>query len=388
MGNTDICSVRAISLERTLDSVFRGSIYAITSRYTIVTEVELENGVKGQTFGGDEEKYQKEIVSLINGPFQDCLIGKDVFDLERTWEAMFNSVSPALANRGIHTLDLANRAILMQAIAAVDIAMWDTIGKTMGLPLYKLLGGHRDKLPVIAIGGYYKEGKTERDLGEELLSYKREGLAGIKFKVGALSPSDDAARVHYARQVLGDEFIIACDANQGWTVDQALSFCTLVKSFNVRWLEEPVHWYDQFLGLAEIRQRGGIPVVAGQGEICRFGCRDLVTAGAVDILNFDATIGGGVTEWRRVAAMASMFNVAMGHHEEPQVAVHLLASIPHGLYVEIFPDPERDPMWRELPLTHPKIENGFMYLPQGPGLGFPLNTATIGKYQVETTRAG
>ena len=386
MRNTRIRSVRAIPLERDLDSVFRGSIYEISSRYTIVTEVELENGVTGQTFGGDEEKCQKEIVSIVNGPFQDCVIGEDIFNLERLWEAMFNALTPELAYRGIHTLDLTNRAIVMQALAAVDIAIWDAIGKTLGLPLYKLLGGHRDKLPVIAIGGYYKEGKTEKELAEELLSYKGAGLAGIKFKVGGLSPCDDAERVRHARQILGDEFVIACDANQGWTVDQALDFCRRIRSLNVRWIEEPVHWYDQSLGLAKVREGGGIPVVAGQGEISRFGCRDLVTAGAVDILNFDATIGGGVTEWRRVAAMASMFNVGMAHHEEPQIAAHLLASVSHGLYVEIFPDPDRDPMWRELPLTHPKIESGFMYLPQEPGLGFPLNPAILSKYKIETAR--
>jgi L-alanine-DL-glutamate epimerase-like enolase superfamily enzyme len=148
MRNTRIRSVRAIPLERDLDSVFRGSIYEISSRYTIVTEVELENGVTGQTFGGDEEKCQKEIVSIVNGPFQDCVIGEDIFNLERLWEAMFNALTPELAYRGIHTLDLTNRAIVMQALAAVDIAIWDAIGKTLGLPLYKLLGGHRDKLSV------------------------------------------------------------------------------------------------------------------------------------------------------------------------------------------------------------------------------------------------
>src|SRR5215471_9933842 len=98
------------------------------------------------------------------------------------------------------------------------------------------------------------------------------------------------------------------------------------------------------------------------GEISRFGCRDLMLAGAVGILNVDVTIAGGVTEWRRVAAMAGMLNVGMGHHEEPQVALHLLASVPNGLYVEIFPSYERDPMWVDLPVNPPVIRDGFMEL--------------------------
>ncbi len=384
---TRIRAIHAIPLERTLDRVFQGSTYRISSRYTLVTEVVLENGITGQTFGGDEEKYQKEIASLINGPFQSLLVGCDVFDVEHTWQVMFDCVSPDLVNRGIHTLDLANKAILMQAIAAVDIAQWDAIGKTVNLPLHKLLGGHRDKLPVIAIGGYYKDGKTDKDIAEELLSYKRAGLAGIKFKVGGMPPAEDAERVRCARQIVGNEFILACDANQAWTVEQALDFCRRVQGLNLRWIEEPVQWYDQLRGLPRIREQGGIPVVAGQGEISRFGCRDLVMAGAVDILNFDATIGGGVTEWRRVAALASSFNTSMAHHEEPQVAVHLLASIPHGLYVEIFPDPARDPMWNELPCFQPRIQNGFMHVPQEPGLGLPLKAEIIDQYRVEVVKS-
>jgi D-arabinonate dehydratase len=342
--------------------------------------VRLADGTVGQTYGGDEEKYQKEIARVINGPFRDLLLGQNVFDVERNWEGMFHSPSLELDNRGIHTLDLGNKAILMQAMAAVDIASWDAIGKSLNMPLYKLLGGYRDAVPVIAIGGYYADGKGDRELADELLCYKNSGLAGIKLKVGKLSPAEDADRVRFARQTVGDEFMIACDANQSWSVGEAIEFARRVQALQVRWFEEPVQWYDQLRGLPEVRNSGGIPVVAGQGEISRFGCRDLILAGAVDILNVDATIAGGITEWRRIAALASSLNVSMAHHEEPQVSVHLLAAIPHGLYVEIFPERARDPLWFELPSTHPVIVNGWMRVPEGPGLGIPLKGEVIERY--------
>jgi len=383
---TTIRDVCAIPLEKNLDKVFKGGTYAITSRYTLVTEVHLDNGIVGQTFGGDEERYQKEVVNLVNETFRKLLLGKDALSVELLWEEMFHCVTPDLVNRGIHTLDLMNKAIIMQAIAGVDIALWDAIGKTQGLPLYKMLGGYREKVPVIAIGGYYWEGKDEKDFQEELLSYKRAGLYGMKLKVGRLSPKEDADRVRFARSVAGDDFIIACDANQAWTVDQAITFCKQVEDLNVRWFEEPVVWCDQLRGLSEVRRVGKIPIVAGQGEISRFGCRDLIMAGAVDILNVDATIAGGITEWRRIAGMASMTNVSMAHHEEPQVAVHLLSSIPHGLYVEIFPDPNRDPMWFELPEKLPEIKNGCMYAPKRPGIGIPLREEVIEKYRANGVR--
>ena len=132
-----------------------------------------------------------------------------------------------------------------------------------------------------------------------------------------------------------------------------------------------------------MRAKVTIPLVAGQGEITRFGCRDLVLHGGVNILNVDVTIVGGITEWRRIAGMASMFDVQMAHHEEAQVALHLLASIPHGLYVEIFPNRKRDPMWHELPVEHPIIRSGYMHLPLGPGLGIKLNEEIIARYRVD-----
>jgi len=380
-----IMDVRAIPLERRLDRTYQGGTYQIDSRYTLVTEIELRNGIVARTFGGDEERYQKEVACTVNHVFRELLMGQDVYDVERHWAAMFASAPLGAPNRGIHTLDLANKAILMQAIAAVDICLWDAIGKLAGQPLYKLLGGFRDRVPVIAIGGYYGEGIGEKELAEELEWYKKIQLSGIKLKVGRIAPCEDAERVRFAREVVGESFVIACDANQAWTPDQAIEFCRAVADLNVRWLEEPVVWYDQLHGLARVReQSGGIPIVAGQGEISRFGCRDLMNAGAVDILNVDATIAGGVTEWRRVAAMASHLGVKMAHHEEPQVSIHLLASVPHGLYVEIFPDPQRDPMWFELPVTRPAIENGCMLVPQGPGLGIDLDPEVVERFRAAT----
>ena len=378
-----IKDLRAIPLERRLRKVFHGGTYRIDTRNTLVTEVHCEEGIIGQAFGGDEERYQKDVARVINEPFRELLVGRALFSIEQLWEEMFRASGLGLLNRGIHTIDLANKCILMQAIAAVDIALWDALGKALNTPLYQLLGGCRQKVPVIAIGGYYEQGKGDKELAEELCHYQRSGLAGIKLKVGRLSPADDAERVRFAREVVGDSFIIACDANQAWEVDQALDFCRRVQDLNVSWLEEPVVWYDQLYGLPQVRAKGGLPVAAGQGEISRFGCRDLVRAGAVDILNVDATIAGGITEWRRVAGLASAFNVQMAHHEEPQVSAHLLASTPHGLYVEIFPDPDRDPMWYDLPAQRPLIKDGFFHVPNGPGLGMPLNPEVIARYRAD-----
>jgi len=377
-----ISRVEVIPLVRSLDEEFMGGTYRIVNRNTLVTRVYTDAGIVGQAFGGDEDQRQTEVVNLIRQHFDPLLRGEDARDVERLWQMMFHCPVD-LGNRSIHVLDLNNHAIRMQAIAAVDMALWDARGKYYGVPLFKLLGGCRDKVPVIAIGGYYRAGKGVQDIREEILDYKSQQLAGIKFKVGGASVAEDVERVRLAREAAGEDFILICDANQAWTPEQAIAFCRTAAPLNIRWMEEPVRWYDQLEGLRLVSENSPIPVTAGQGEITRYGCRDLIVHGRVKILNVDVTIAGGVTEWIKIAHMAEHFHVQMAHHEEAQVALHLLAAIPHSLYVEIFPDPKRDPMWFELPAERPLIRDGFMELPAGPGLGMELNEEIIARYRAD-----
>ncbi|MBK8019853.1 MAG: mandelate racemase/muconate lactonizing enzyme family protein [Chloroflexi bacterium] len=378
-----ISQVEVIPLVRTLSQAFEGGTYRVVNRYTIVTRVHCDTGLTGEVFGGDEDHTQSEIVALIRDHFAPMLVGEDPRDVERLWAKMFHS-NIDLGNRGLHMLDMHNRGILMQAIAAVDNAIWDLLGKIYGAPLYKLLGGTRDRVPVIAIGGYYKsaDGSGGDPIRDEIEYYRELGLAGMKFKVGRATIAEDIERVTRARAAAGDDFIIACDANQAWTPQQAIAFCKGVEPLDIEWMEEPVRWYDQLEGLRRVAASTSIPINAGQGEISAFGCRDLVTHDAVSILNVDCTIAGGVTEWRRIAAFAHLFHIRMAHHEEPQIALHLLAAAPNGLYVEIFPSYERDPMWVDLIVEHPRIAAGYMELPEGPGIGLQLNEEVIDKYRI------
>jgi L-alanine-DL-glutamate epimerase-like enolase superfamily enzyme len=373
--------IEAIPLIRKLETTFHGGTYQITSRNTIVTRVELDNGIVGETFGGDEEEYQLDVCRIVNEIYKPLLLKQDVRDVERLWQNLWN-VKIDLRNRGIHSLDLAKHCIRTQAIAAVDIAIWDALGKALRQPVYKLLGGSRERVPVIAIGGYVGNGKTLSDLEKEIEHYKENDIFGMKLKVGKLSVEEDIERTRLARKVGGPKFHLCTDSNQSWTVEDALKFAKGVLDLNLAWLEEPVQWCYQIDGNARIRNLG-IPVNVGQGEISHHGCRELITQGAVDIINVDATIAAGVTEWRRTAAMAHCFGVNMAHHEEPQVALHLLAGAPNGLCVEIFPNYQRDPMWFDLPIERPVIHKGFMHVPDQPGFGMPLNQETIQKFSSE-----
>jgi L-alanine-DL-glutamate epimerase-like enolase superfamily enzyme len=230
---------------------------------------------------------------------------------------------------------------------------------------------------MIAIGGYY----GDLEIDDEIAQLRELGLAGMKFKVGGRSPEEDAARFRRAREVAGEDFILCADANQGWTTTDAVRFARLVEDCDLRWFEEPCRWHNDRRAMRDVRLMAGIPVCAGQSEMSASGCRDLMVTGAIDVCNFDASWSGGPTEWRRVASMALAFDVEMGHHEEPQVASHLLASIPHGTYAECF-HPDRDPIWWSLASNRPALVEGMLTLPELPGLGWEIDWDYVERHRL------
>src|SRR5262249_34481053 len=157
------------------------------------------------------------------------------------WESLF-AINPDLGNRSIHSLDISNWALVMEAIACVDNALWDALGKIYGLPVYKLLGGFRDQVPVIGIAGY--QGMDLAALNAEVTHYQSLQLAGINIPVGELTVREDLQRVAAIRKATGDDFIVVVNADERWTLEQAFEFCQGAKDFRLAWIEEPAHWSD------------------------------------------------------------------------------------------------------------------------------------------------
>lgn len=172
------------------------------------------------------------------------------------------------------------------------------------------------------------------------------------------------------------------DANQGYTPEQALTFLHLIEGDNIRWFEEPVHWYNDRLAMRDVRLKAGVPVCAGQSEIGRAAARDLMADGAIDVCNFDASWSGGPSEWRRVAGLAASYGVQMAHHEEAQLAVHLISSIPHGTYVEAF-HPDRDPVFWNIDAGRAPLRDGLLAVPDRPGLGIEFDWEWIDQFRLD-----
>ena len=364
-------SVEAIAIDIPLKKNFGGSTYAVLKRSTVITRLRTTDGLTSNVYNGDNREHGPEIVRLITEALFPAIKGLSIFEGERIWEKMF-----ALTHTN------RDRKTLLEAIACVDCAVWDLVGKVLGKSVRELLGGYREKLPLISIGGYYMEGKTLADIGREMEQYRNAGMAGCKFKVGGLSPREDAKRVEAARKAIGHDFVLMVDANRGWSAQDAIEFSRLVEPLDIRWFEEPCHWHDDAAMMARVRAATRIPVTAGQSEITSHAVRRLLDAKAVDFVNYDASEGGGITDWQRAAALCFACGVQMAHHEEAQIAQQLLSAVPHGTYVECFADPDRDPVWQAMWTNRPRADAGCIEVSKGPGFDIELDAAMLQRYRV------
>lgn len=366
-----IQAIETEALRIPLNRVYKGSKYSMQNRCTIITRVLTHQGVVGEVYTGDTDHEQADILKIIHNELAPALIGMDVFNSEGCWEAMKPATYDILRDRGV----------VMQAIAAVDTAIWDTLGKALEMPLYKLWGGCRNKLPIIAIGGYY--GQTRDELAQEIQDYVDYGVIGMKFKIGGATPEEDFERLKVAREVGGEHFRLMVDANQGYELHDAIRFVRLAQEggIQLQWFEEPVRWYNDKRWLRDVRLATGIPITAGQSEYRIDGVRDLIVEGAIDYCNFDSSWGGGPTIWRRVAAICAAFGVKMAHHEEAQVSSHLLGGAAHGTYIECF-HKQRDPLFWEIQSAPRPIKDGYYTLSDAAGLGIQFDRQYIAKYRV------
>ena len=360
-----ITRIETIPLKVKLERVAAGSTLKLTHRCTIVTRIHTDAGIVGECFNANDDELQPAVMRLIHDELAPLLMGQPVCAIEAAWARTRRSTEPFLRDR----------RVALRAQACVDSALHDAVGKLAGAPIHVLWGGARAQVPVIALGGYYRASGDLEALAEEVAELKAFGIHGMKLKLGGLSPADDARRAEAVRRAGGDDFMLACDANQGWTRTQALEFCERVRDLRLAWLEEPCHWDNDRADMAVVRAVSGIPVAAGQSELSRFGCRDLMQAGAIDICNFDASWGAGPTEWRRVAALADSHKVQVLQHLEPQIGLMMSAGVPNGFVAEVML-PWRDPFFYKLIANQPArpFEGGLYTLPTTPGWGMTLDT--------------
>jgi L-alanine-DL-glutamate epimerase-like enolase superfamily enzyme len=387
-----ITAIRTLQLSAPLGRSFWMSIEPYTTASELVVYVDTDEGLSG--IGEIHGRPLPQIAQIVKEIFAPRLIGEDPLDYERLWTMMFAYTYTRAGAMMSHAegqphFGAGARAQIMAAIAGIDIALWDLKGKKCGLPVYKLLGGNRSTVPCYASGGYYgPDGEADVDgLVREMTDYVALGYRAVKMKVGGLSIGEDVRRVERVRDAVGPDVDMMLDANSAYDVPTAITAARAFEPFSIRWLEEPVHWYDGVHGLGQVAAATTIPIASGESEMHRWGCRDLILHGGIRIMQFDATRAGGVTEWLRVAAYAAAHGVVMAPHHDPQIHGHLIAAVPNGHVQEMFPNAVRDPLWKAAFTGKPEVVQGVMTIPDRAGFGFDLHPDAEEKFEVSLPSA-
>ncbi len=362
--NAKITRIETIPLKVKMEKVATGSTLKLSHRCTILTRIHTDAGVIGECFNGNDDALQASVIQMIQQEMAPMLIGHEITAIEDAWLLTRKATEPFLRDR----------RIALRAQSCIDSALHDAIGKLVNLPINVLWGGAKKQIRVFAIGGYYREKDDLEGLQQEVEELKAFGIHGLKLKMGSKSPREDALRAEAVRKAGGDDFILGCDANQAWSLTEALEFAKITKDLNLAWLEEPCKWDNDRVEMALVRSIAGVPIAAGQSELTRFGCRDLMQANAIDICNFDGSWGGGPTEWRRVANIAHAFGVKVMQHLEPQFGLMMSAGVPNGIYGEVML-PWRDPFFYRLIANQAKqpFNDGMYTLPTEPGWGMVID---------------
>ena len=362
-----------------------GRIAAFNS--TLV-RVETEGGLVG--FGEAKAAVgsagtNAALTSCIERELAPLILGEDARDISRLWDVMYNGSRAHFAiARGHNFPVLGRRGLTVAALAGIDMALWDMLGKSLGVPVWRLLGGRRQaRMPAYASGGW---APAERIAAELQGFLDRGGFKAVKMRVGAGDGTlaHSVRRVHAAREGLGAEIDIMCDAHGTWTAAEAKRFCREVAGCNLGWLEEPVSADDK-RGQAEVRASTDIPIACGESEFTRFDFRDLIELRAVDILQPDLSIAGGITEALRIEALAAAHQLRFAPHLWGgaltfAAGLQVAAVATSGFILEY--SLGANPMLHELALEDFPVVDGQLEIPDRPGLGVTIDEAFVERYRV------
>ena len=365
-----ITNLRFIALKYPLAQPLRLAWGPMTHRQFALIEIETDAGITGigeTSVNFPHWSLAERRATILDG-IAPLLIDEDPLRIEALWDKMYR----ALIRLGL----LWGKGAILSAIGGVDIALWDIAGKAYGVPVYALLGGKlRDAVPLYAVGF------TTQDPVAGVGEWVARGFRAVKLRIG-FEPEQDLRLVETVHHAFAGKIDLLADANMGWDRVTARRMARALEPYRLYWLEEPLRC-DDVTGLAELAAQTETPIAAGENAFDRDDVHALLAARAIDYLMPDPTRCGGLTECRRLCALAQTFRVPYSpHHYGSDVgfaaALHLLASTPGGGYMlrDVSPTPLRDQVLAE-PIH---IENGHAYIPEGKGLGIQLNREVIERY--------
>jgi len=335
-----------------------------------LVHIHTDEGVTGVGWGGGTASGQgSDLTTVLVDHFRPVLVGEDPFNYRRIWANLW---LPKLVGR---------RGLSTRVISGIDIALWDLMGKAVGKSVHQLLGGYRESIPTYIAGGYYEEGKGMAELAQEMEENLLLGARAIKMKIGGAPINQDVERVRVVRQTIGPDIKLLVDANNAYTAHEAIEVARKMEKYEPFWFEEPVA-PDDYRGHARVARSTTIPIASGENEYTRYGFRDLIQAEGAAILNADAQILGGITEFMQVVALSAAEDLVIAPHGAQEIHIHLVCAIPNGLLLEFYRetvDPLRMKIFQEPLLLDAQ---GNVPAPDRPGLGFTPNYELLERYRV------
>jgi L-alanine-DL-glutamate epimerase-like enolase superfamily enzyme len=358
-------SVETFVLAFETTTPIRDAIHSFSDRGGVVTRVHTNIGITGHsyTYFGTIPAGPRVVAQIINKELLPIIKAEDPFFVKRIRDKMWK----ATEYHGV-------TGVVQFGIAAVDMAVWDIIGRVLEKPLYKILGGFRDRVPAYAMVGWYYE--NEQDFAKRCAAAVEEGFHAVKIKVGLGSLSDDIRRIKTARKAVGDGIDLMVDANQAYTVSTALERGKAYQDLGVFWFEEPLppHNHD---GYEELADKLSVRIAAGENEYTKYAFADLIRRGAVDVVQPDNRRTGGVTEWMEIAALADAFHLQLASHGGGPGNLNMLAAMPNAIYLESGSLKGRSMYEMDL-----KMVDGEVLVPDVPGLGTAVRDDYIKKHRV------
>lgn len=327
----------------------------------VVLTLRTDDGIEGIGYAGFAPPVMTKALHAAVDGLCGLTVGMDPVNTEEIGSRLFRAAgsgSPA--------------GIVTRAISAIDVALWDIKGKAVGQPVYKLLGGYRDRVPTYASGFLWRSFDLDMlaSHGKRLVN---EGFTSMKFRLGAEKTiAAEVARLAAMREAVTPDTELMIDINQLWDVNRAITIGREMANYGITWLEDPTT-FDDFGGLAKIADALDTPIAAGEYVYGIAPFRQLINQGSVDIVMVDLLRVGGITQWMKVAHMAEAHNLPVVTHLAPEVLVHALAAVPNGLTVEYMP--WSFPLFKAVP----QPVNGFLDLPQTPGLGLEFDEDILAK---------
>jgi len=349
------------------------SVKTLHHRENLLVEIEAADGSVGTGFCLQDASAAAAKAALTD-ELLPLVVGRDAGQIRGLWEVMFRQ-----------SVRAGRRGSLLHALSAVDVALWDRLARASDLPLHTLLGGYRESVPCYASGGYYHEGESLARLEEEIAGYVESGYEAVKIKVGRLSTREEVERVRLVRELLGPDRALMVDANQAYrTVEPCAELCRKIEPYDIAWFEEPFA-VDEIESFVRLRKRTSIPLATGEVEATRWAFKELMHRGAVDIVQPDATVCGGITEWLRIEAFASAWGVPVAPHYHWDLHVQLGCASPQVSYLEKFEGTAVKNF--DLVLERPAQigPDGRLTVPDGPGHAVEFDEEAVARYLVDET---